>query len=422
MKLLTKTSLIIITVSLFVFFISGVIFYRLSKTLIQKNVESELLTMFTEISTNINSIEIEELNKLYEIDISRVNPGREIEMTQLSYADTIVFNQFQNQYKPVTEIVGYVQADDGIYEIKIYKSLIEPLYLIENITLALTFMALIFIVAIYITNRLTFEQVWKDFFETLKSIKAFNIGNNTTKLKSSEIVEFDLLNKEINRMEDRIIADFLDLKEFTENISHEIQTPLAIIKSNAELVIQNENLKEKDSDAILKIYKASDRLAKLNQGLLLLTKIENRQYIDIREIDLSEKIDGILSSLEDFIQQKEISVQKNIRESIKVKMDNNLADLLFINLLKNSIQHNHSKGKLMLKENSNSLQISNTGKPPTENPEHFFHRFAKSDKSSKSLGLGLSIVKKICDVYGFEITYSFDNGWHNMVLKFSGIN
>ena len=308
-------------------------------------------------------------------------------------------------------------SDNGIYEIKIYKSLIEPLFLIENITLALTFMALIFIVAIYITNRMTFEQVWKDFFETLKSIKAFNIGSRTPKLKPSEIAEFDLLNKEINRMEDRIMADYLNLKEFTENISHEIQTPLAIIKSNSELIIQNEKLTDEDARSIAKIYKASDRLSKLNQGLLLLTKIENRQYDDIKEIDLATKIEGILNSLEDFIEQKEIKVKKDFKHITKVKMDNNLADLLFINLIKNAIQHNQGKGSLSITANENQLHISNTGFPPSEDTELFFNRFAKSDKSSKSLGLGLAIVKKICDVYGFKISYSFNYGWHNIVLN-----
>lgn len=418
MKLLTKTSLIIITVSLFVFFISGIFFYKLSKSLIQKNVESELLSIFSEITTNINNVNIEELNKLYEIDITKIPLKENIDYNKISYSDTIVYNQFQNQYKPVSEIEGYVQAGNGIYKIRIYKSLIEPIYLIEKITLALTFMALIFIVAIYITNRLTFEQVWKDFFYTLKSIKAFNIGNRTPKLMSSEIAEFDLLNKEINRMEERIIADYLNLKEFTENISHEIQTPLAIIKSNSELILQNELLKEEDAQAISKIYKASGRLSKLNQGLLLLTKIENRQYVDIKEIDLTKKIDGILNSLEDFIEQKEIQVIKTFKNPVDLKMDNNLADLLFINLIKNAIQHNQNRGKLHIVLNEGELQISNTGEPPTENPELFFHRFTKSDKSSKSLGLGLAIVKKICDVYGFNIEYFYKKGLHNLVLKF----
>ncbi len=417
MKLLTKTSLITITVSLFVFFISGIFFYQLSKSLIQNDVERELLAIFTEISTTIDNVAIEELNKLYEIEIIKVTYYINRDFNKITYSDTIIFNQFQNQYKPVKEIVGYAQTQDAIYEIKVYKSLIEPLYLIENITLALTFMALIFIIAIYITNRVTFNQVWKDFFETLKSIKAFNIGSKISIHSDSEITEFNLLNTEINRMQDRIIKDYGNLKEFTENISHEIQTPLAIIKSNSELIIQNENLEEKDAQAISKIYKASDRLSKLNRGLLLLTKIENRQYDNIKEIYLSQKLEGILNSLQDFIDQKEITVQKNISADLKINMDNNLADLLLINLVKNAIQHNIQNGLLTLKLAEDIFQISNTGNPLTGNPEQFFNRFEKNDKTSKSLGLGLAIVKKICDVYNFTIQYSYSNDLHQITLK-----
>ena len=218
-------------------------------------------------------------------------------------------------------------------------------------------------------------------------------------------------------MTDRINSDYLNLKEYTENASHEIQNPLAIINSKMELLLQSGNLDENQYKAVVDAYEASNRISRLNSTLILLAKIENRQFPESHDVNIKSIITNQIDQLEDIIESKKITIINNVQSDFTVKMNPYLAEILFVNLIKNAIRHNVSKGEIIIEQGKSTINISNSGPKKEMNSEDLFKRFHKSSKSSESLGLGLSIVKKICEVYNFDITYSYST-MHVFQIKF----
>jgi signal transduction histidine kinase len=219
-------------------------------------------------------------------------------------------------------------------------------------------------------------------------------------------------------MNERIRQDYQNLKEFIENISHEIQNPLAIIKSRIDLLQQSETLSKSQANLIQSIQNSSIRLSNLNKSLILLSKIDNNQFSDKEEVDIVENINYHLGNFEDIIKAKKITLQINFGNQIKVMADPNLISIMLLNLLKNSIYHNLPSGNIEIITGLNMLTIRNTGKEPDVNPEDLFKRFTKLSNKPESLGLGLAIVKKICDYYNFTVHYTFSNNNHIISIIF----
>ncbi|HYQ57264.1 MAG TPA: HAMP domain-containing sensor histidine kinase, partial [Draconibacterium sp.] len=205
--------------------------------------------------------------------------------------------------------------------------------------------------------------------------------------------------------------------EYTENASHELQTPIAVIISKMELLLQSDCMQEKELKTISDAYEASTRLSRLTNTLLLLSKIGNRQFLEVKKIDLTQTIDTQLSFLEDVITGKKISVESPDKAYF-VEMNPYLADILISNLLKNAIRHNHKSGSISITASEKQLTIANSGDKIEGNADDIFKRFYKSSSSDSSVGLGLAIVQKICEVSGFKAVYSYKENLHNFSIIF----
>jgi signal transduction histidine kinase len=262
-------------------------------------------------------------------------------------------------------------------------------------------------------------KLWKPFNSTLQQIKQFNLsGKDQVHLEQTNINEFTELNNAVSLMTKRVSQDYDEIKNFTENASHEIQTPLAIIKSKLELLSQSENLNEEQMNSIQSISETTSRLSKLNQSLILLTKIDNKQFRETEQVDISELALHHLNNYEELLHAKNITVTKNIEPNLKLVMNENLAEILIINLITNAIKHNIDNGSIQIKITMNSFSVTNTGLELESDPSELFERFKKDKVNSDSLGLGLSIVKKICERYGFEITYHYSGLLHTTTINF----
>jgi signal transduction histidine kinase len=237
-------------------------------------------------------------------------------------------------------------------------------------------------------------------------------------LQDSDVKEFADLNRVLRAMTERIKNDYLNLKEYTENASHEIQTPLAIINSKLELLLQSGEMNEKQYKALADAYEASIRLSKYNSTLILLAKIENKQFPESKMVSPELILNTLLENLDDLIRSKKLVVVKQITPDMTVQMNPYLAEMLIVNLVKNAVRHNVKGGKLLLEVGETFLQISNTGPDLPLDNNLLFKRFYKSSSSPESLGLGLAIVQKICSLYGFEVSYSFWDQMHCLKICF----
>jgi signal transduction histidine kinase len=251
----------------------------------------------------------------------------------------------------------------------------------------------------------------------LSELKTFNLSDNKAfPLKPNTVDEFDELNKVVHSMSSRVKNDYQHLKSFTENASHEMMTPLAVITSKLDMLIQDETLKPEHYEQINDIYSATGKLSRMNQSLLLLVKIENNLIEDAELLSLDILISQKIKQFQELISAKELTVIETI-EMRKVMVSKYLIDILLNNLFSNAIRHNINNGKVTINLTDAHLVFQNTGSNHALNAGTLFERFQKG-KKSEGVGLGLTIVKNICSVYSWHINYSFENSLHTFQIVF----
>jgi signal transduction histidine kinase len=229
----------------------------------------------------------------------------------------------------------------------------------------------------------------------------------------SDTEEFGRLNKVIGNLTEKLKSDYLIQKEFTENASHEIQTPLSIALLNLEEILQ-QDLKEETFQKTATVISALKRLSALNQSLILLSKIENKQFEADRSVSLKEIVTRKLDEFSVLLETKALEVKVQIEQDFQIRLNEQLAELLINNLLSNAVNHNIRGGKIIILMYNGSLRICNTGEDNSLTNESIFNRFVSGNP--KSYGLGLAIVRKICETHDLEINYYKDE-MHCFVLK-----
>jgi signal transduction histidine kinase len=336
---------------------------------------------------------------------------------QMVLVERKLFNEFENEYQPYRQLIFYERVEGAWYRVTISKLLAQRQQLLEAVVMTVTFIVALLLVSLLLLNSWLSRRLWRPFYRTLRALDSYQVEKHEVLTFSKQhTVEFEQLNQSVTHFTDRLAATYQNLKEFTENASHEIQTPLAVILSKIEGLFQDESLKESQLVALSEISEAANRLAKLNQALLLLTKIENRQFLAGTEpINLVPIINRKLRDLEDLIEQREITIKTAIEPTGPV-MHPALAEVLVNNLLTNAIRYNMNSGTIDIILNAGRLVVRNTGAPIHIEPELMFERFRKEGSHSASLGLGLALAKTICQVNGQTLTYETDGPWHILTV------
>jgi signal transduction histidine kinase len=339
----------------------------------------------------------------------------ESEIQKKSYKKITLVDESEGEKEPFIEYTNSMKINKHWYLIKIRHSLLETDDLLIAIALPLLLLISLALLVLFWSTKTINKTIWRDFEFNLSEIKKFSFAkSDSISLKQTNILEFDSLNTIIEEMTNKLQNDYRLLKEFTENASHELQTPIAIISANLEEVLQND-LSESAFKQIVATQNAVKRLSNLNKNLLLLSKISNQQYPVKQELVFNYLVKEKLDELNPLIQNKNIEVTFEEKDKLKVSINPFLADILLNNLLSNAINHNVENGKIVIKISKSQLQISNTGNDNSLSNDNIFDRFTK--ENSKSYGLGLSIVKKICDTHNIKIYYS-KSTMHNFILDF----
>ncbi len=292
----------------------------------------------------------------------------------------------------------------------------------EETAIAIAILTLLFFLILVfgflILNRRLSLKLWQPFRNTLTELKTFNLNSqNKISFKKSNILEFEELNVALNKLIEHTISVYKSQKEFTENASHELQTPLAIIKNKLDILLQKEDLTDRQYQIIEDINKALTRVSRINKNLLLLAKIENHQFDESEIINLGELTEECLEQLKEHFSNKELSVYTSIKKDCILSGNRILIEVLMNNLLLNSIRHNSQKGMVEVKLNQSGLIISNSGITALDK-EHIFRRFKKSSEENSGSGLGLPIVEQICKRHQWVIDYDFLQDTHTFKITF----
>jgi signal transduction histidine kinase len=416
MKLLLQILRYQLVTSMIVLFLGAGLFYVSVRYLIDREANKELFQSQVKVRWQLKHLETLPVYILQLGDSLQIQPVRY--PGHMLLRETSMLNLAENQYQPYRQLIFYERALGQWYRITISKLLLQRQRLLETVVMTITFIVALLLVSMLLLNSWLSTRLWKPFYKTLGKLDAYQIQQHETlEFEREETLEFDQLNQAVTHLTQRVTSAYQNLKEFTENAAHEIQTPLAVILSKIEGLFQDETLTELQLVTLSSVSEAANRLGRLNQALLLLTKIENRQFLAGTDpVNLVPIINGKLRDLEDLIVQRKISIQTAL-EPIGLVIHPALAEILVNNLLTNAIRHNVENGKIIITLQEGQLCVKNTGKALNLNPEQLFERFRKESTSSASLGLGLALVKTICEVNGQKLKYDIDNEWHILTVS-----
>lgn len=421
MKLLRKTILNYFIYSVIVLIIAIPVFYFVIQRIVKEDIDEDLMAtkemLKPTISEALLNNTIDQLKFLdNDITISVSSYKKEFDsLTTIEIYDTIT-----QELVPHRVLTSHVIVNGKPFLLQVKTSLVDNEDLIKSIVQVQIILLLFLLAGLFVINRSLSKRIWKPFYTTLDKLRNYKIEKHQSlDLAKSFINEFDDLNKSLEELTDRTHQSYLSQKEFAENASHELQTPLAVFQSKLELLMQTSFLNEEQAQLIGDLADASRRMARLNKTLVLLTKIENNQFSDKDQLSLNDVINKFIQLYQPQASQKQITVKSLLEEEVMLEANKTLIEILAGNLLANAIRHNYINGAIQIVLQSNILTIQNTGKLSALDDKKLFKRFQKESTDSNSIGLGLTIVKKICAIYQYSITYQFSNGLHTFSVVFN---
>lgn len=274
------------------------------------------------------------------------------------------------------------------------------------------------IVGFIILNRVIAGRLWQPFSNTLTKLKAFDLHRDKEiTFQKTDIAEFAELNFALIKLIESNVTAYQQQKEFTENASHELQTPLAILKSKIDLIQQDATLTNDQAEKITALNITLSQVSRINKNLLLLAKIENRQYADQEQVNLTDLVNGTIELLADNFQEKGLNLSFTIDENVWVTGNKDLIGILITNLLVNVLRHTSANGQVSITLTAGTFTASNAGLSAL-NSDSLFKRFKSTSSHTPNTGLGLAIVKEICNRYGWSISYGYENNRHVFSWRF----
>lgn len=414
MKLLNKYSRVYIVTACTILLISSFCYYFIIHTILLKQIDKDLKVEEEEIIDYVianNALPHASDYKHQQIRFQKIKNASGFRKT----SNTMEYDSRSDEHIPYRRLSIPIKVNGEIYEASVYKSVVETEDLLQLIMLVTAVLFIVLLSLTFIINRFVLEKLWQPFFNTLSELKKFDLHNKKSLvLPHSSIKEFEELNQSVSQMTDNVIKEYEVLKTFTDNASHEMQTPLAVITSKLDLLIQTSF--ETQVEQLQAIYDATGRLTRLNQTLLLLAKIDNNQYHTPDIVRFKPFLQNKFQQFDELINGKSLALKYDLHD-VSITINKDLAEILINNLLSNSIRHNYQGGFIECTLTEEEFSITNSGPTVTFDTTNIFDRFKKSS-DSEGTGLGLAVVKQICDVSQFKISYRHLDDTHTFQIRF----
>lgn len=421
MKLLNRSIQSYLLYAIGIFIVSVPLFYFVIQQIISLDVDRALRIQKAEIVKRIEHV-------------SDRDPFAILD----AFGPDIIFNRLQvyrsydslytiKKVSPVKQApVSYRILESNIlirglpYKIVVQNSLVNSEDLIKSIVVIMALLLIFIIGGLLFINRRLSKSLWQPFNHTLQELQQFRVDRQEPlHLPPTPIDEFTALNRAINTLSENNRRLFSLQKEFTENASHEMQTPLAVLQSKLELLMQTNPITEEQAALISELLDAAQRLSRLNKTLLLLTRLDNNQFTEKEPILFKEVIEKIMGQYAEAISGKNLQLTVGPLAPVYCTMNKTLAEILVGNLVSNAIRHNKASGILQVQLLPGELVICNSGTADPLDSSKIFTRFQKNSPDVNSLGLGLEIANKICSLNGFLLQYAFNNGLHCFRIIFN---
>lgn len=336
----------------------------------------------------------------------------------ITYHDEMVYISQKEEYEPARVLIQIFQVGDGSFrELVVYTPTIEKQDLQQAMLGWIVFLYVLLFLAILSVNAWVFRRNMKPLYVLLDWLDSYRLDIRSKPLENpTRVTEFQTLNEAVLRSIERSEALYEQQKLFIGNASHEMQTPLAVCRNRLEMLMEDETLTEKQLEELAKTHQTLENLTRMNKALLMLCKIENHQFVDVRSLCLNELMAHYLETYSEVYGYKQIRVKIEEQGRFYTDMSESLAMVLVTNLLKNAFVHSDEGGEIRISFTDSVFSISNEGGEALD-AGRIFERFYQGAKKEGSTGLGLALVKSICRVSQLYISYSFSEGRHVFSVK-----
>ena len=335
------------------------------------------------------------------------------------FYDATVYIELEDEDEPVRVMCTAFRMPDGqYYELKLMISILERDDMVEAMLWYLGALFLLFLICTSIGIQLVLKGVFRPLHRLLDWLHCIQPGKEVPPLDNpTKIREFRQLSDAALDMGNRSYKAYEEQKQFIENASHELQTPLAIVRGKVELLAESEGMTEQQMEQLDEIYATLGRAVKLNKSLLLLSRIENGQYTEMEDVSVDEILDELLPDLMDIYEHKQVRlIRKREEQPFIIRCNHSLAQILVSNLVKNSLLHNREGGELQVLTTPTSLVRKNTGDVPLDGEKLFRRFYHGMDGKKDSTGLGLAIARSIALSSSLKLTYEWQDGMHTFRL------
>lgn len=418
MKLFTKYNRINVVASILIFFVGCLAFYVVLNYVLIRQLDKTLRSEKSEILQYAK--EHNELPEIVNTNEQKINYiPIEAPIIKPIYLSSKVWDEREGEKEWKRTLVFNVAIAGKNYKAVVIKSQVETEELLSLIIgLAVGMIALI-ITANYFINKIVLRKLWQPFYDTINRIGDYQLSKRQAlQLPVTAIDEFNLLNDNFNNMTQKIEHEYETLKEFTGNAAHEMQTPLAVIAHNTDALMQDEFVLKNHHQTIAIIEQSINRLSRLNQSLLLLTKIDNQRFALNETVQWQELVQQKVDELQELITSQGLQIMVDF-EQVATQFNHHLADIVISNLINNAIRYNVSNGSITISLKNNQLVIANTSNLSALAIEKIGTRFYRHPATKlDGNGLGLSIVKQICNVAGYQFVYNYIDLEHQFIIIF----
>ncbi|MCE7053749.1 HAMP domain-containing histidine kinase [Algoriphagus sp. AGSA1] len=337
---------------------------------------------------------------------------------ELWLRDTLAYHDPMNRNETQLKASRSFKINGSHYRISYYNLVVEADDITETIviTMLTVFFAQLLFIGYFL--RVVSKKIFNPFHKSLQLLQQFSLQKNKLlSFTASGVYEFDLLNSFLEKMSAKLLNDYRKIKEFSENLSHEIQTPSAVVRGNLELLM-NESITEQQAALIQSAFDNNERIRRIVKSLAILAKLENDEFQTPAPMDFSKELHNSITRLEEVIQIHDLQLRQDIQQGVMLPIHPYVAEILIHNLMSNSIKHNQEGGEIEITLDNAMLLIKNTGKTPAFDPMEMLQRFKKEGDKQGSVGLGLAIVHQICKNYGFVLHYAFQKPFHIVQIHF----
>lgn len=423
MKLIQKIALRLSMVLIPVIALWAMIFYFVTVEEINDEVD-DLLRSYSEqlIAKKLANQELPVADILagMHYSISQVTEEYADSHPRTKYYDSDLYINETDEDEPARFLKTFFYDAEGRYfELIAAIPTFEKEDLIEAILWWIAALYLILLVTVIVITLAVFQKSIRPLYEILDWLNAYTPGKTQDKLAAdTDIYEFRQLEKAVTEATDRSNEAYEKQKQFIGNASHELQTPLAVLGGRIDWMLDNDSLGEENIGELVKMKREVVHISRLNKTLLLLTKIDNGQFPDVMDVNLSSIVQSQKEMYEEIFSRKNIHCSLEMQDSpVVVRMNETLATILVTNLIKNAFMHSPEGGIVTIALDRNGLAVENSGEAPLDR-ERIFDRFYQGAKKEGSTGLGLALAKTIADKNGMQFSYSFAYGRHRFRINF----